>query len=119
MGDDAIPSASASPGAKSRGSLLQDWPMTGNMSICPAPVDLAMMLNFLIWNVRGASKQGYCFAIMRDMKKHYKLDIVVVLEPRISDNRAIKTIRNWGFKHSCCMEVEGVFGWNLDFMGDG
>lgn len=59
--------------------------MTGNTSGCPSLVTLVMMLNILLWNIRGAASKGIT-AMIRDMKRQYKLDIVVILETRISDN---------------------------------
>ncbi|KAI9126920.1 hypothetical protein K1719_002516 [Acacia pycnantha] len=40
----------------------------------------------------------------------YKLDVVVILEPRISGALANKVIKNWGFKHSIRKEAEGFSG---------
>ncbi|KAI9087338.1 hypothetical protein K1719_030658 [Acacia pycnantha] len=53
------------------------------------------------------------------MKRRYKLDMVVILEPRISGTHASRVIRNWGFGHSCRVEAEGFSGgiwllWELD-----
>ncbi|KAI9125131.1 hypothetical protein K1719_003747 [Acacia pycnantha] len=53
------------------------------------------------------------------MKRRYRLDMVVILEPRISGNVATKVIKNWGFKHSVRMEAVGFSGgiwilWELD-----
>ncbi|KAI9100928.1 hypothetical protein K1719_024052 [Acacia pycnantha] len=58
-------------------------------------------------------------AVVRDMKRRYKLDMVVILEPRISGPHANRVIRNWGFAHSYRVEAEGFSGgiwllWELD-----
>ncbi|KAI9100326.1 hypothetical protein K1719_024544 [Acacia pycnantha] len=63
----------------------------------------------LVWNSRGATSKGFA-AVLRDMKRRYRLDLVVILEPRISGNPASKVIKNWGFKHSVRMEAVGFSG---------
>ncbi|KAI9073415.1 hypothetical protein K1719_044600 [Acacia pycnantha] len=68
-----------------------------------------MMLNILVWNVRGAASRGIAAAI-RNLKKQYNLDVIVILEPRISGNRAKKCIKSWGFNQSCRMEAEEFSG---------
>ncbi|KAI9107292.1 hypothetical protein K1719_021680 [Acacia pycnantha] len=69
-------------------------------------------------DIRGAASKGVA-AVLRDMKYRYKLDIVVILEPRVSGTLANRIIKNWGFKHSVKREAEGFSGeiwilWNLD-----
>ncbi|KAI9073110.1 hypothetical protein K1719_044919 [Acacia pycnantha] len=66
----------------------------------------------------GAASKGFA-AVLRDMKRRYKLNIVVILEPRISGNQATKVIKNWGFKHSVRREAKGFSGgiwilWEMD-----
>ncbi|KAI9114744.1 hypothetical protein K1719_014442 [Acacia pycnantha] len=75
-------------------------------------------MNILVWNSKGAASKGFA-AVLRDMKYRYKLDIVVILEPRVSGTLANRIIKNWGFKHSVKREAEGFSGgiwilWNLD-----
>ncbi|KAI9086787.1 hypothetical protein K1719_031381 [Acacia pycnantha] len=72
----------------------------------------------LVWNSRGAASKGFAI-VLRDMKRRYRLDLVVILEPRISGNLALKVIKSWGFKHSIRMEAVGFSGgiwlmWELD-----
>ncbi|KAI9080605.1 hypothetical protein K1719_037466 [Acacia pycnantha] len=67
---------------------------------------------------RGVASKGVA-AVVRDMKRWYKLDIVVILEPRISGSHANKVIRSWGFNYSRKVEVDGFLGdiwilWELD-----
>ncbi|KAI9126504.1 hypothetical protein K1719_002100 [Acacia pycnantha] len=65
-------------------------------------------------------KASKAFAtVLRDMRFRYKLDMVVILEPRVSGLQASKVIRSWGFKHSMRREAEGFSGgiwilWELD-----
>ncbi|KAI9111378.1 hypothetical protein K1719_017068 [Acacia pycnantha] len=63
----------------------------------------------LIWNVRGAASKGVA-AVVRDMKRRYRVDVVAILEPRISGNQATKVIRSWGFGHSYRVEADGFSG---------
>ncbi|KAI9079065.1 hypothetical protein K1719_038973 [Acacia pycnantha] len=67
---------------------------------------------------RGAASKGFT-VVLRDMKRRYKLDVVVILEPRISGALANRTVKSWGFKHSVRREAEGFLGgiwvlWSLD-----
>ncbi|KAI9079602.1 hypothetical protein K1719_038429 [Acacia pycnantha] len=53
------------------------------------------------------------------MRFRYKVDVAVILEPRISGSLARKTIKNWGFKFSEKVEAVGFSGgiwilWNLE-----
>ncbi|KAI9070438.1 hypothetical protein K1719_047598 [Acacia pycnantha] len=70
-------------------------------------------------NDRGVAGKGIA-AVIRDMKRRYKVDIVVILETRINGKQATKVIKGWGFQHSCRMEVEGSSGgiWILWEMPD-
>ncbi|KAI9109477.1 hypothetical protein K1719_019531 [Acacia pycnantha] len=75
-------------------------------------------MNIVVWNSRGATSKGFA-TVLKDMKFRYKLDVVVILEPRISGSTASRVIKNWGFKHSIRREAEGFSGgiwilWNLD-----
>ncbi|KAI9071977.1 hypothetical protein K1719_046060 [Acacia pycnantha] len=67
------------------------------------------MMKILVWNNRGAASKGFV-VVLRDMKCRYRLDLFVILEPRISGNLASKVIKSWGFKHSVKMETVGFSG---------
>lgn len=76
------------------------------------------MIKILVWNSRGAASKGFA-AVLRELRLRYKVDLVVILEPRISGSPATRIIKNWGFKHSFRMEAEGFSGgiwllWSLD-----
>ncbi|KAI9117474.1 hypothetical protein K1719_011640 [Acacia pycnantha] len=60
-------------------------------------------------DARGATGKGFA-VVLRDMKHWYKLDVVVILEPRISGNLASSVIKNWGFQYSVKKEAEGFPG---------
>ncbi|KAI9088650.1 hypothetical protein K1719_029764 [Acacia pycnantha] len=66
-------------------------------------------MNIMIWNSRGAASKGVA-AVVRDMRYRYKLDMLVILEPRISGNAANKVIKSWGFRHSYRREAVGFSG---------
>ncbi|KAI9125512.1 hypothetical protein K1719_002930 [Acacia pycnantha] len=55
--------------------------------------------------------------VLRDLKHRHRLDVVVILEPRVSGIAADRIIKNWGFKLR--REAEGFSGgiwilWNLE-----
>ncbi|KAI9123772.1 hypothetical protein K1719_005072 [Acacia pycnantha] len=66
----------------------------------------------------GAASKGVA-AVFRDLKYRHKLDVVVILEPRVSGRAVDKIIKGWGFNHSVRKEAEGFSGgiwilWNLN-----
>ncbi|KAI9108411.1 hypothetical protein K1719_020602 [Acacia pycnantha] len=67
------------------------------------------MMKFIVWNSRGATSKSFG-AVLKDIRFRYRLDFVVILEPRISGIQENKVIRSWGFKHWCRMEAEGYSG---------
>ncbi|KAI9071004.1 hypothetical protein K1719_047036 [Acacia pycnantha] len=73
-----------------------------------ASADLGSIKEFTTLVLAKASR-GIAAAI-RNLKKQYNLDVIVILEPRISGNQANKCIKSWGFNHSCRMEAEGFSG---------
>ncbi|KAI9073620.1 hypothetical protein K1719_044432 [Acacia pycnantha] len=69
-------------------------------------------------DVRGAASKGFV-VVLRDLKHRHRLDVVVILEPRVSGSAADRIIKNWGFKQSVRREAEGFSGgiwilWNLE-----
>lgn len=48
---------------------------------------VVMMLNLFVWNSRGAASKGVA-AVVREMRKQYRIDIVAILEPRVSGPQA-------------------------------
>ncbi|KAK4269266.1 hypothetical protein QN277_022450 [Acacia crassicarpa] len=63
----------------------------------------------IIWNSRGAANRGFA-TVLKDLKFRYKLDIVVILEPRISGPQAERVIKGWGFNNWVRMESVGFTG---------
>ncbi|KAM2052769.1 hypothetical protein ACFX1T_002485 [Malus domestica] len=64
---------------------------------------------FLVWNVRGASKENFVSTAI-DLVKHNNVDVLVVVEPRISYNRAAEVIKQLNFSNSVVSEVVGFSG---------
>ena len=46
----------------------------------------------LIWNRRGLASKGFA-SVLKDTRVRHKVDVVVILEPRISGVQAVKTIK--------------------------
>ncbi|KAI9091051.1 hypothetical protein K1719_028321 [Acacia pycnantha] len=70
------------------------------------------------WNCRGAASKTFA-TVLRDLKHRYKVDLMVILEPRVSGNAAVKIIKSWGFKFSERVEAVGYSGgiwllWNSE-----
>lgn len=59
-------------------------------------------MKIMIRNSRGAASKSFA-AALRNFKSKYKLDVVVILEPRISGNVVERVIKSWGFVN--------LFGW--------
>ncbi|KAI9072961.1 hypothetical protein K1719_045090 [Acacia pycnantha] len=84
---------------------VQSW---GKEEYPNASADLGSIKEFTTPVLAKASR-GIAAAI-RNLKKQYNLDVIVILEPRISGNRAKKCIKSWGFNQSCRMEAEEFSG---------
>ncbi|KAI9126310.1 hypothetical protein K1719_002731 [Acacia pycnantha] len=63
------------------------------------------MMKILVWNSRGAASKGFV-ALLRYLRFRYKVDLVVILQPRISGSLATRVIKNWGFKNLGRVEAE-------------
>ncbi|KAI9120350.1 hypothetical protein K1719_007383 [Acacia pycnantha] len=57
----------------------------------------------------GAASKGFA-VVLKDTNCRYKVDVVVILEPRINGVKAHKTIKSWGFKNSVRVEAAGFSG---------
>ena len=71
-----------------------------------------MNLSILFWNCQGVASPGFRRAFII-MNKIYNLDIVAILEPKISGVKADNFIKRSGFESSHRVEAEsfaGVFG---------
>ena len=63
-------------------------------------------INIILWNVKGASSR-VLLGIIKDFKRMYQCDMVVLLEPRISGSKAAKVIKSLGFGSSSVVEAAG------------
>jgi hypothetical protein len=66
-------------------------------------------MNCLIWNCRGAGGKEFS-AIIRDYSRIYNIDLVAILEPRISGDRADTVIKKFGFSDSVKVDAHGFSG---------
>ncbi|CAL8152453.1 unnamed protein product [Prunus armeniaca] len=60
-------------------------------------------------NVRGVGKNS-CASTIKDLKKAFDIDILAVLEPRISGSRALTVAQNLGFSHYHIVDATGFSG---------
>lgn len=63
----------------------------------------------LSWNVRGA-RARYFPSLVHDICSRYRVDVFVLLEPRISGTTADRVIRQMGFQHNVRVDVVGFCG---------
>ncbi|XP_020412737.1 uncharacterized protein LOC109947231 [Prunus persica] len=61
------------------------------------------------WNIRGAGSKRSLLA-MQDLKYRHKLDMLVILEPRISSSKARKVISQLGFPKAEISDAVGFSG---------
>lgn len=66
-------------------------------------------LSILSWNCQGCAN-GKFPRIFREYSIEHKLDIVSLIEPKISRNKADKIIAKLGFQHSHRVEAQGFSG---------
>lgn len=78
-------------------------------SILDSTSFLFMNLNIICWNCRGAASKHF-HRICKDLCREYKADILIILEPRCSGDKATKLVERMGFNSSWRMEAEGYSG---------
>ena len=66
-------------------------------------------MNFLFWNCRGAGNNGFC-EVIHDMRRFYHCDILAVVEPRISGDKANKIVEKLNFDSNFRVEANGRSG---------
>lgn len=64
---------------------------------------------FLIWNVRRAAKRHFARSI-RDLVRLHHIQVLAILEPQISGDRALATINRLGFDHYYVVDAYGFLG---------
>lgn len=50
-----------------------------------------------LWNVRGAGRKSFS-SLVRDLSSRHKIDLLLLLELRISGQRVMKVVRSLGFQ---------------------
>ena len=70
--------------------------------------------NIFVWNYRGAGKRSFV-SMMKDLHRKYEFSILILLETRISGERADIVIQNLDFDGVCRVEANGFAGgiWTL------
>ncbi|XLR56294.1 hypothetical protein S83_006966 [Arachis hypogaea] len=75
-------------------------------------------MNCLIWNVRGAASNAFR-RTFKDMYRHHRPDLVVLLETKCSGSTVTTVIQQLGLKYHIVEETQGFAGgiwvcWNKD-----
>lgn len=63
----------------------------------------------MIWNSRGTSMKSFR-SLIRDLKKHYHLDFLAIVETHATNKKASETIKNLGFSYFNFVDAEGFSG---------
>lgn len=66
-------------------------------------------MNILVWNSQGARNKKFLLTI-RDIVKLHALDVLVVLEPQISGDKAAKVIAKLEFNYSIRIDAQDFLG---------
>lgn len=73
------------------------------------PISFLIMLNCLLWNVRGVARTNFVSSIKILVHKN-KMDICVITEPRISRSKALSIARKVGFNNAHFEESRAFLG---------
>ncbi|KAK4279552.1 hypothetical protein QN277_011317 [Acacia crassicarpa] len=66
-------------------------------------------MNYMIWNARGTGARSFP-ALVRDLKNHYQLNFIAILETRCAKELSTGRSRNLGFPHMELIDSEGYSG---------
>ncbi|KAI9113418.1 hypothetical protein K1719_015345 [Acacia pycnantha] len=69
----------------------------------------ACLVNYMIWNPRGTGARSFP-ALVRDLKAHYQLDFIAILEMRCKKDLSIGRAKQLGFPYMELMDGEGYSG---------
>lgn len=94
---------------KSPWKMLLNQPPLKALAICPIQNQLVVMMNWLIWNCRGAGKRNFA-NLIKDCKRMYNLGFLAILEPRIGGDKADKVIKLLGFDNVVKIDPIGFSG---------
>lgn len=64
-------------------------------------------MNFMLWNLRGTGSKSFP-SLVRDLKTHYKLDFLAILETRSDELKTEQQIQKLGFS-KCDFTVAGGY----------
>lgn len=67
------------------------------------------MINIIAWNCRGAGARFFP-RLIREIKEKYNLDVMILVESRVSGRRVDNIITKLGFQNSYRVEAEGFSG---------
>ena len=70
---------------------------------------MAVHINTVIWNCRGAAKRGFA-GLIKDLRKSYSFSILVLLEPKLSGIKADKVSKKFGFDVEYIVDSDGFAG---------
>lgn len=78
---------------------------------------LGFPMNYMIWNSRCTSSKFFP-SLVREIKNHYNMDFLALLDTRLDENKTQKIISQLGFQDHSFILVEGYSGgiwclWNL------
>lgn len=76
--------------------------------LCLFPL-CGFMINIISWNCRGAGAR-YFPRLVRDLKLNYNVNILIIVKPRVSGQRADKIISKLGFCNYYRIEATGFSG---------
>ncbi|KAK4275212.1 hypothetical protein QN277_018336 [Acacia crassicarpa] len=66
-------------------------------------------MNFLIWNSRGTGARSFP-ALVRDLKSHYHLDFLAIVETRCAKESSVRRARQLGFPNMELIDCVGYSG---------
>ena len=70
---------------------------------------MAVHINTVILNCRGAAKQGFV-DLIKDFRKSYSFSILVLLVPKLSGIKADKVAKKFGFDGEYRVDSDGFAG---------
>ena len=84
--------------------------------------DIVFLMKLMVWNCQGAASREFV-RVLKDLLKHHKLDILGLLEPKVSGSHADEVCQKLGFKEWIRVEAVGFSGgiwifWNSSLVID-
>ena len=66
-------------------------------------------MNWMIWNTRGTGTRSFP-GLIRNLKKHYQLGFLALLETRCSKENSERRVQQFGFENCALVDAEGYSG---------